>query len=257
MPARAMLLMCQLACLSLAVIGCACSRTTPPVTHQGASVQPANAVRAAPSVRAVQARPDMQPLGRTPGGPCPRVDDDTQPVRFDIDDTFIANHDVSDVLDPVWWTGYIYGSVAEYESCLTPFSRPQRLMYALLWYQAEVNNGGHDQFFFNSTGIAFPDALSGMEELRLSEGVAILAEAGRRMGGQPARERAERVAQLDRRKPEFDDLDTRFYAFELQLRDAMQVYMRAHSAAFHFTGVVDVPQSVVESRKRIRAHLGM
>src|SRR6266481_6330741 len=67
---------------------------------------------------------------------------DLQPVKLDIDAMFIATHDVTEILDPVWWTGDIYGGVADYERCLRPFSREQRLMFALLWYQSEVDNGG-------------------------------------------------------------------------------------------------------------------
>ena len=30
--------------------------------------------------------------------------------------------------------------------CINMVTRHQRQMYAVLWYQAEVSNGGHDQF---------------------------------------------------------------------------------------------------------------
>src|SRR5258708_2878450 len=96
--------------------------------------------------------------------------------------------------------------------------------------------GGHDQFFYNSTGIVFPDALAAFQELNLPEGAAILIEAGRRMGGSPSRHRKERQTQLDRLHPKFDDLDERFYALDRKtnLDSAMTAYMRAHPAAFAF-----------------------
>lgn len=36
-----------------------------------------------------------------------------------------------------------------YEEDLTQFSKEQRLVLAYHWYLSEVNNGVHDQFYFN------------------------------------------------------------------------------------------------------------
>jgi len=122
-------------------------------------------------------------------------------VRMDIDEAFVSTHDASDTLDPVGWTIDIEGDVATYARCLRGFSREQRLMYGLLSYYAEVDNGGHQQFFANPTGIVFPDALAALQEMRLSKFAAIFVEAGRRMGGAPSRSSKERQAQLDRQRP--------------------------------------------------------
>ena len=46
----------------------------------------------------------------------------------------------------------------------------------MIWYIAEVNNGGHDQFYFNSTGIVWKDALAGFGELGIDEAVEIIQE---------------------------------------------------------------------------------
>jgi len=184
---------------------------------------------------------------------CHPSGNDLQAVRLDVDEGFIGSHDPSEILDPVWWSGDICNSVVDYERCLKPFSREQRLMYALLWYQYEVDNGGHDQFFFNSTGIVFPDALLALRELGLAEGVAILSEAGRRMGGTAARDRDERQRQLETIHPEFDDLDSKFYALDktANLEATMIAYMRSHASAFRFHGTVQVPRASLEIRKRL------
>lgn len=179
---------------------------------------------------------------------------DLQAVRLDVDAKFIADHDhdVSDILDPVWWSADIYDSVEDYDRCLAPFTREQRLLYAVLWYRSEVDNGGHSQFFGNSTGIVYPDAVSGMRELKLAEGVDILNEAGRRLGGVPARDRTERGQQLDQSHSEFDDLDTRFYELDkkMNLDAVMTTYVRSHAAAFTFHGFVHIPRSTLELRRR-------
>jgi hypothetical protein len=208
---------------------------------------------ATPTKQATVPRPSP-----SPAPPCQSTGDDVQPVRFDIDERFVATHPASDVIDPVWWSGDIDGTVARYEYCLAPFSREQRLMYALTWYQGEVDNGGHHQLFWNSTGIVFPDALSAVQEMGLSEGVAIMTEAKQRLGGEPSRDRSERQEQLHGHDPEqFQDLDNRFYELERDgaFDKAMTAYIRAHAPAFFFHGTVLIPTMTLELKKRLLQNL--
>ena len=160
-----------------------------------------------------------------------------------IDAAFIASHSVINVLDPVYWSVDIYGGPEGYEASLAPFSEAQRLALGVLWYQAEVNNGGHDQFYWNSTGIVWQDALAGFEMFELAEFAAILRESAARLGGAPPRDREARQAALDGLEPCFDDLDERFYALERKgdLTDHLADWMRAHPDEFAFEGVVQKP----------------
>jgi hypothetical protein len=211
---------------------------------------------ATPTKQATPATTSAPPSSPTP--PCQLTGDDVEPIRFDIDEHFVATHPASDVIDPVWWSGDIDGSVARYEYCLAQFSREQRLMFALTWYQGEVDNGGHHQLFWNSTGIVFPDALSAVQEMGLSEGVAIMTEAKQRLGGEPSRDRFVRQEQLHGHDPEqFQDLDNRFYALERNgaFDKAMTAYVRAHSPAFFFHGTVRIPRLTLELRKRLMQQL--
>jgi len=102
-----------------------------------------------------------------------------------IDDEVIDQGDPWAVIDPVFWTADIYDGEAEYNNSLAPFSREQRYLLAVSWYMAEVNNGGHDQFYYNSTGIVWKDALAGFRDMGLDQVVAILEESAQRMGGNP------------------------------------------------------------------------
>ena len=87
-----------------------------------------------------------------------------------IDDEFLNNNnDPMAIIAPVWWAATIYDGEEKYNESLAPFSKEQRNVYTLLWYLAEVENGGHDQFYFNSTGIVWKDALIGSKVLGLSE----------------------------------------------------------------------------------------
>lgn len=177
--------------------------------------------------------------GRTEGGAVR-----TEQVQLSVDRQLIsAAADPFTVIEPVWWSADIYGSLEDYESSLAPFSREQRLTVAVWWYIAEVNNGGHGQFYDNSTGIVWPDAAAGFEMLGLTQGVQIVRESARRLGGNPSRDRAERQQQLEASDPDFSDLDDRFY----ELQDAVDLgarilqYMRQHPDPFLFSGTVSRP----------------
>jgi len=157
-----------------------------------------------------------------------------------IDDEVIDQGDPWAVIDPVFWTADIYDGEAEYNNSLAPFSREQRYLLAVSWYMAEVNNGGHDQFYYNSTGIVWKDALAGFRDMGLDQAAAILEESAQRMGGNPSLDREARQEQMDVYNPTFDDLDDRFY--DLQgtggLDAAFQEYIGQHREAFYYEGDV-------------------
>jgi hypothetical protein len=166
----------------------------------------------------------------------------TETVHVRVDDAVLAGDDPFAVIEPVWDACNIYDSLSEYQKSLSPFSRPQRLLVAIQWYVAEVNNGGHDQFYFNSTGIVWPDAAAGFREVGLPEIAEIVEESSRRMGG-ASREREERWRQLDELKPNFDDLDDLFYelAKSLGVDPLMMEYARRHPSQFYYDGSYERP----------------
>jgi len=162
-------------------------------------------------------------------------------VELRVDDAVLSGDDAFAIIEPVYWSANIYDSLQEYEASLQSFSRPQRLLNALHWYIAEVNNGGHDQFYANSTGIVWPDALAAFEAIGVPDGAEIIRESTERLGGPPSREREERNRQLEQLEADFEDLDNRFYALQEQVNlDAkMLEYARRQSTEFHFAGVVE------------------
>ena len=88
-------------------------------------------------------------------------------VHFVVDDATISAGDLGSVVHPVWWLSTIYEGPGMYEETLRQFSRPQRLVRALHLYRYEVNNGGHEQFFSNSSGVVWRDAKEGFEAIGL------------------------------------------------------------------------------------------
>ena len=175
-----------------------------------------------------------------PSGTGPEPELETRFVR--IDDAAIDRGSSCEIIDPVWWTGNIYDGAAAYKASLRGFSQNQIRIFALCWYTAEVSNGGHHQFFSNSTGIVWPEALSALEAIGSHDGAAILREAIDRLGGTPPRDREARNDLLDRLEPNFDDLDTRHYAIP-DIDAKATAFVRRNRVDFLFEGNVMVPKN--------------
>ena len=161
-------------------------------------------------------------------------------VHVQVDDTTIAAGDPWAVIEPVWWSGNIYDGPEQYDLSLLPFSQSQRLVFAILWYQSEVENGGHHQFYYNSTGIVWKDALEAFRALEEPELIEILAESAARLGGSPSLDRQERFEQLNTLASDFNDLDDRFYDAQssVYLDDRIMSFIRSRPSDFYFEGKI-------------------
>lgn len=93
----------------------------------------------------------------------------------------------------------------------------QRYYVAVFELDGEVNNGGLSQYFVNSSGDHWRDALAGLEAMGFKERTAILREAvgafGTTTGPSANRDqRQDQLAKLERRNEHvFDDLDNRYF----------------------------------------------
>jgi Domain of unknown function (DUF4375) len=80
-------------------------------------------------------------------------------------------------INPAWKSVSIYDGPDVF---LAQFSqlRPEiGHLFAAVWCQSEVLNGGFQQFFANSTGVLAPEALKGFRALGLVEWADLLEEA--------------------------------------------------------------------------------
>ncbi|MEM1447949.1 MAG: DMP19 family protein [Planctomycetota bacterium] len=142
-----------------------------------------------------------------------------------------------DVIDGMW-------------DAISPSAKPRRLaralrrategqiaIFACTWYEREINNGGHVQFFWNPAGILWPEALDGFERMGAGEHAEILRRAVARFDPvPPARDHRERMEQVravtgdldddDFEDEVFSDLDDAFY--DLQRRSPMSTAFRDH-----------------------------
>jgi len=168
--------------------------------------------------------------------------EEIEAVEVIIDEELIKSKDIFRIIEPLWWNVNIYDSVEEYESNLSEFNDYQKYIFAIEWYIVEVNNGGHDQFYFNSTGIVWEDALMGFKEIGAEENYIVLLESTKLLGGTPSKVREERQNQLDKLEPDFDELDNRLYDSEKELYEKINEYILKNMEMFEYKGMVKRPE---------------
>jgi hypothetical protein len=104
-----------------------------------------------------------------------------------------------------------------------------------------ITSGGHDQFYDNSTGIVWPEALKAFSVVGPAEVVTIIETSAARLGGSPSLDREERQEQLERTNADFEDLDQALFKLEQQVDFDEKVleFIRTNRQGFFFSGVVE------------------
>lgn len=120
-----------------------------------------------------------------------------------------------------------------------PMTLVEREIWAAAGLQGEVENGGFDQYFFNSSADDMDDALAGLERVGATEMFAVASEARARFGPEgPPRDRAARQRRLSALSPAdtdtslFDDLDGRLDDTDEDVRMLADLYCVAHPEEF-------------------------
>ncbi len=142
----------------------------------------------------------------------------------------LENGELWDIIRPLNDVMNISEGQAQYDASVAQFSKQQRAAHAVVWYVSDVQNGGHWQFFYNTTGILWEAAQKGLREIGAGENSLILSAAALRAGGAPPYERASRQSLMKRLSPKFTDLDAR-----LNRSDPLSIlmgYIQEHRAAF-------------------------
>lgn len=112
-------------------------------------------------------------------------------------------------------------------------SHVERVLYHVYWLESEVNNGGFDQFFFNSSGDYALDTPAALDEIGAHHTANLVRRAlGIFPGGSPSRDRKQRIEQLDSMeetiRDQFDDLDSEFFEYQDPLGELQVKYMVAN-----------------------------
>ena len=154
----------------------------------------------------------------------------------------LATDDMWTINEPAYWTINIYGSYDDYLESAKGFTLEQRYLNAISWYFAEVNNGGHHQFFYNSTGIVWEDALAGLRLFKMDTLADNLQSVIDYFGGSVPFDREERWAILKDWDDEvFDFLDKKddvLYEYDGIYEDT---FVHEHPELFVFDGTYKVP----------------
>lgn len=114
-------------------------------------------------------------------------------------------------------------------------SKVDQVLVAIWGIEAEVNNGGFDQFYFNGAGdqaYFAPHALTAIGAHRMAE-IASQANAVFGAGG-PPRSRDERQAELERLTEDgaepWDELDRAFQAYPDDVRRLLENFLEVEGA---------------------------
>ena len=149
-----------------------------------------------------------------------------------------------DLLQPLWFSVSIYDGPEVYNKDLEGFTEEQRRLLALQWYDSEVCNGGHDQFFANATGVVWKDALEGMHMIGATQLADNFQKVIDLLGGHIPFDTEERNEMLDRLDEEgdfegFEEMDDLFYEYEEELEEWMDNYVMEHAEKFVVDGEYD------------------
>ncbi len=114
----------------------------------------------------------------------------------------------------------------------------QQLYFAVFMYDAEVCNGGHSQYLFNSSGDDWKLALDGLNEMGFQERTLIFKQALSYFGkAGPSSNREQRMVQLasvfDKHEEEYNALDTSYYRLKNEPVEVfLKRYVLRHPDAF-------------------------
>ena len=120
---------------------------------------------------------------------------------------------------------------------LASFTPQERHVYAVQGMSREVNNGGFEQFFFNSSGELAFDLVPGLEAIGSRENLSIARRALERFGKPASLAEEARHAHLEKIIEErgweiWQDLDDEFYDNPEDLEKMLLDYIAGNLAAF-------------------------
>lgn len=147
-----------------------------------------------------------------------------------------------DICEPLWFIINICEGYEDYIKSAEILTLEQRYLFAITWYFAEVNNGGHHQFFYNSTGIVWKDVINGFKHFGMPKFAANFMKVIDYCGGSISLDREERWNMLEslenKNEEEFfkilDEADDFIFNYEGEENELN--YIKAHPEKFVFEG---------------------
>ena len=144
------------------------------------------------------------------------------------------------ILDPLYRLVDL-DNYQKYNESLKQFTKQQKIIFALDEYIRQVYNGGHNQFFYNSTGILWQDVFEGLKSIGHKEALENFEKVLALFWEEPSFDREERFNQLenfdDAVDKKFDELDNKFYEYE-DICTYIVNYIKNNSKEFLFDDVL-------------------
>jgi len=116
-------------------------------------------------------------------------------------------------------------------------NQPEKVVASVEMMINEVNNGGFDQYFFNSSGDYAAQTLAGLKEIDARDTEEILTKSMALFGRKgPSSDRTVRIKQLENfsksSQAQLSDLDERFYKKPDNIEMKLYLYVAEHSDSF-------------------------
>jgi hypothetical protein len=124
-----------------------------------------------------------------------------------------------------------------YKSGYQKLSVPEKVFVCVWGLEAEVNNGGFDQFYFNSTGDLAADTLDALITIGALNAGEIVREANAVFGpdgpDKDLKNRQEQLGSLGEKVHEtLDELDKKFWKYPDNLESLLTSYVRENRKCF-------------------------
>jgi predicted lactoylglutathione lyase len=105
----------------------------------------------------------------------------------------------------------------------------EKIILDIELFVMEINNGGFDQFFFNSIGDRYQEILNSLEEIKANKTKDLLQQACKNFtDGAPPKDRFKRQDELSNVDKELlDNLDKRFYKYEDNIGELLVDFVKS------------------------------
>lgn len=128
------------------------------------------------------------------------------------------------------WNAYVDLLAMSDSSELNEAQRPAFLVF---WYESEVQNGGHLQYFLNRGFGDVDETVQALQLLDAVEQAGILQQAADIWRSKASTAPTSVEEYVDEALEfEFEDLDRRFYECELELSTALENHLTEHESVF-------------------------
>ncbi|MBW8845009.1 MAG: DUF4375 domain-containing protein [Burkholderiales bacterium] len=101
------------------------------------------------------------------------------------------------LVEPIWDSVSIYDGGDIFLQQFAAAPEASQTLFAAHWTQSEVLNGGFGQYFFNSTGVLAPEAITAFRQLGMPKTAAAVERAVSFFGPPYPRDRGERQEELE------------------------------------------------------------